>query len=217
MVTRAYLRFFMLLALMIAPFGESLQLNECRELDPEIEYYCPTMRYCEWDSYPMGTKIFFRRNIGYRVPEWNYEEISQVEQTNFRNLRLGLRIDMNKLGYQEDTHDCCLGHYEQYSWDDLTKDEEHTEYFWEVVTALKTLGYNKTTWDSGDGSPYDDFWWDELPTEVQDALNDGLCYNEQLWNGVPITLWNETTVLPGAWYMNTTNHTLSNMTEDDLV
>jgi len=195
-----------------------MQISNCRELDPTVYHWCPTKRYCSWANHTMDVRSFFTSDIGYSEMDWNYIQINPLETTYFGDLNATVQTGLGDLGYVEDTHDCCLGHYESYDWIDFDVEDGYGE----VFTSLQQMGYDEGSWTNSTATQWDDMWWDELPLEIQYAAYDGLCYTRELWNLIPTTLWPEETFeYPSSYYISnldddTLFDTFENITDMDI-
>lgn len=179
-----------------APVMAYFPAQSCRPLEEDIVmYWCPTVRYCEWGYYGPEVQNHLGQ-MGYTQFEWQYIILSSdVDATSFYDHTHSVRQNLKGLGYDEDKHDCCNGHYGDYWWQDFFDYEGYDE----TINAIGVLGYNETSWNEGWVMEYDDFWWNELPQEVQWAVYDGLCYTEELWNEFPLTLWGDDVTLPASY------------------
>lgn len=166
----------------------------CREYDPTTEYWCPAMRYCEWDHFTSRERRTFRRDLDYSNREWNYNRFYSYNDVSFVDLPENAKTALVNFGYDEDTNDCCITHYNDYDWSDFDVNDDGYD---EVLDALKILGYDEGTWMEDEESEYEEFDWDELPADVQYALFHGLCYNRELWDYVELEDWAIDTLLPG--------------------
>ena len=174
--------------------------DTCREKEGSMEYFCPTVRYCDWNSNPGPTRRFARQRLGYKMNSWNFLTVNTIEQTAFEELAVNIQKNLMQLGYQEDEHDCCQGHYESYDWFEFEDDEDYSG----TLAALELLGYDEDKWTNDLVTEYDDYWWDELPEDVQFALSDELCYSKELWNEVPSNMWGDDVMLPGSYLVDET-------------
>lgn len=87
-----------------------------------------------------------------------------------------------------------MNHYELYGWNDFDQWGLSAE-----KAAWETLGYDQEKWDTAVSTEFDDLWFAELPEDVQTALEDFLCYTEELWNEVPLDFWLEDAMVPGSF------------------
>jgi len=169
----------------------------CRVLDPDSFYWCPATRYCEWNTLPT-VQDHLRRDLSYIKFEWDYLIApATTDETSFSDLTHITRESLKGLGYDEDRHDCCNSHFSEYAWSDFT---EFDGYYAETLAALETLGYNETSWDESYVNENDDKWWNELSQAEQYAAYDGLCYNRELWNEFPLSMWDDVEDLPGSYF-----------------
>jgi len=178
--------------------------SPCRALDKDTEYYCPTTRYCEWSELGFRQRLYLMQNLAYTGFSWNYMVVAPWEYTWFGGLPLTMQCTLEELGYDEDKHDCCNGHYEDYDWSDFSE-----EGYEDVLWAYKVIGYTQELWESGNKTAieeetWEDYWWYELPEEVQMANKYYLCTNREIWDGVFLTSWEKDVELPGSYHVNTT-------------
>lgn len=154
-------------------------------------------RYCPWSTYPSFiTDDFLNAKVGYTQFGWDFFLSSPIEQTHWGGLSEAARQGLRGFDYDEDKFDCCNLHYWEYGWEEFTAYYDDYE---PVLKAFQMLGFTEDLWNN-DGTPdYADFWWAELPVEVQDALYDGLCYTEETWNGFPIVMWPTDFDIPGSY------------------
>ena len=164
----------------------------CRELEPNEEYWCPVRRYCEWDHFEFRDRQVLTFQLGYTESDWNYDDTNTLESKSFDELSEYVQRGLMGMGYNEDKHDCCLNHYMDYSWDELSTLDGLDD----VKAAFEMIGYNEKKWDDGESSDFDDYYWDELPNEVRATLYSSLCYNRELWDQIPLTVWPEHAILP---------------------
>ena len=177
-----------------APSSGAPTPESCRKLNPNVEYFCPVERYCEWSYYDINGRQFLQYQIGYDPSTWNYLDIHPIELTSYENLSKNVKDGLKIFaGFDKDKHDCCHVHFSSYEW----KDFEENENLRAVKEAYIKLGYDQFKWDNGGGSIYDDFDWDELPPALQTLAYDTLCYSRETWNQVPLTSWPENALLPG--------------------
>lgn len=118
-----------------------------------------------------------------------------MDNTYWAGLPHKARQGLKGFGYDEDKFDCCNLHYGDYAWSDF---EQYAGYE-KVLKTFQMLGYDADTWAKGKGGTFDDYWWHELPWQVQDALFENLCYSEEIWNETPMLMWPWNATLPGSW------------------
>lgn len=123
---------------------------------------------------------FLEQKVGYSQNGWNYIQKDAVDGSSYDSLNSGVKSALNMLGYDEDMHDCCNNLYADYDWSDFDSDQ---------LSLLRQMGYNANSWNNAATIALDDFWWDELPSAIQDGLYQQFCYNRELWNEVPLTNW----------------------------
>lgn len=164
------------------------------DIDPQTSF-CPIQRYCEWDYYDSATRRFLRRRLNYRENTWDYDGVKNedLEMTSFEDLLGTVRNALESIGFDEDSHDCCQVHYEDYDWSDFSGSDMA-----DVKSAWILLGFNQRKWDNGASGDFDDFDWDDLSNKQQEALFEHLCYTKELWNEEPISDWPDDAILPGT-------------------
>jgi len=176
------------------PINITDHLTPCRDLDPDLFYYCPPLRYCAWEGQPVIASDWLTNQLGYERTTWNLYSQNPAETSWFEDLPLSQQRDLESFGFDIERHECCMNHYENYGWRMFDR--------WnmtETKAAWETLGYDEEKWNNGLPTEFDDLWFDELPEAVQTALTDQLCYTEELWNAVPLDFWPEDATLPGTY------------------
>jgi len=176
----------------------SIKSEFCRILDPNITYWCPVSRYCEFDFFDTPMQHFLSNSLGYSRTRWNFNGINPIEEQYFSGLDITIQKSLESIGFTEDKHDCCQNHYTSYDWEDF--DPEYG--FGEVLDAWVKLGYDEELWASGGASMYDEYDWDELPQDLQISISSALCYTRETWDGEPLTEWPEDVTLPGSYVTN---------------
>jgi len=166
----------------------------CHELDANVNYKCPTARYCEWDSFDLDTKQTLMFQVGYSEPDWNYEATNPIEEFSFANVNIFVKTGLREIGYDADSHNCCLNHYTDFSWNDF----ENTNALKNVLATYQKLGYTKDTWENNQSPELEEEIWEKLPKDLQTMLFDHLCYNEELWDGITLDEWPKDAILPGS-------------------
>lgn len=170
----------------------------CRPRYDDTMYWCPFERYCEWDYYPLSVKTNYRLSVGYGRDDWNFVAESPVEAMSFSTLTDEQQAGLSDIGFNEDKHDCCLNHYNDYDWSDF--DPEYG--FQTVLDALETLGYNEVMWQNSIAAAYERFGWDDLPEQVQNAAYE-MCWSKETWNQEDLADWPFDAELPGSDYLIT--------------
>lgn len=136
--------------------------------------------------------------IGYNEARWNFVERSPAEKLSFDALLSSQQTTLARLGFDEKSYDCCLNHYDYYSWTDLERGSVDDQRLRSVISALATLGHDQGTWDNDEPNPAtDDRSWEELSAE-QRAAATTLCYSKETWNGDDLSTWPVDAVLPGV-------------------
>jgi len=170
----------------------------CREPDPTKFYYCPTQRYCDWNGQSADAKSWLTNRLSYENLTWNYYDINPIEMSWFEDLSVTQQSSLTDIGFDVDIHDCCLSHYSLYGWGGFDR--------WGMTdekAAWETVGYDEDKWNNGEDLDNFDLAWDDLAEDVRFALEFNLCYNEELWNEIPMENWPDDVVLPGTYEMET--------------
>lgn len=161
--------------------------EHCRNLNSDMTYYCPVARYCEWDFYSAENQAFLENDLTYSTSSWNYAiPNSAVEEKSFSSLSASYQAALSTLGYNEDTHDCCNGHYTDYAWSDFDRNDGYAE----ILDSLVVLGYDQETWDNSLATQYDNTFWADLPAVAREAA-EWLCQSEEIWNELDLSAWPE--------------------------
>jgi hypothetical protein len=97
-----------------------------------------------------------------------------IESKSWTSLSNSIRANAAIVGFTEDTWDCHINHYNDYSWEELATDNL-TEYF-------ETIGYTTEIWEGEDTDlDVDDEDWEDISEEAQAALEE-ICWTEDLWD-----------------------------------
>ena len=78
--------------------------------------------------------------------------------------------------------DCHINHYTGFWWEDV--EELNVSQYYEI------LGWNEYSWDNDVLPATDSMSWYELSPVEQEAAKQ-LCYNRELWDGLPIPEWED--------------------------
>lgn len=140
--------------------------------------------------------MFLMRRLNYQENTWDYTGNVNVaiEQTYYFDLTLQQRQALSEIGFGEDSHDCCLSHYETYFWGDFAGDD-----YAGVREALESLGYDENIWNNNLPTAIDEAFWDDLSPKQQSVAREHLCYTKELWDEVAMTDWNVDTEMPGSF------------------
>ena len=127
--------------------------------------------------------------LNYTDVTWDSPGLADIERIVFADLNDDETNAATTLGFTQETWDCYQNHYGGYHWAVLVHFGLHVHY--------EAFGFTETNWDDVDSTP--PAWrvsWAELNLDQQAAaLN--ICYFEELWDMVPIPLWNGVTI--PAW------------------
>jgi len=149
-------------------------------------FYCPAERYIEWSKLPTSVDAQYlvasQNELHYDEEYWNQFN-SPVEAMSWDSLYDDMIAAGKIMGYDEDRWNCCINHYENFSFKQLKKKNPRLE------VAAKILGWDKNTWEAVDSTEElpesEGKKWDELIALEQTAA-DILCYDEDTWNKNPL-------------------------------
>ena len=169
--------------------------RQCRAIDPSSTYFCPVNRYCLWGQLDGAEQNYLVKNLKYSQQTWEYDNSlnENIELISFDGLGQDEQIALTTVGFDEESHDCCHGHYQDYDWSDF----DGVDYDG-VKRAWGLLGYNQGTWDLGLATEFDDYFWDELSDLQRLLLQEELCYTRELWNGRKLSQWPDSAIIPGS-------------------
>ena len=146
----------------------------------ELPFPLPELRYVEWQKLGLN-ELTVAESLGYNKMSWNNLEISDLESTAFENLSAAEQQGAMALGFDQETWNCYMFHYNGYSWNEL-EDADVAQY-------LVTLGWTEDNRGGDEDSPdSDDMSWDELSKEEQFAATK-ICYTKNAWDWVPLPSW----------------------------
>lgn len=145
-----------------------------------LSYYAvvePEIRYQPWSALTASQQAFATA-AGWDETTWNNIGTADHESTSWEDLTLSQQHGLTSLGFYEDQYDCYIHHYEDYDWAELVQ--------YNVSEHLETLGWTQAMWEGGTETPAsDDKDWSQLTVEEQAAAEE-LCYDQDLWNEVPL-------------------------------
>lgn len=189
----------------IAPHVAGSQGERKRERDS----FCPVIRYIPWDelgwkNLPFGaTRLRLTTKLGYSARTWNFDPLlrmwNPLEDASWdSDIVQDGRFLLKRLGYEEDSWDCCINHYEDYEWADFEIWE-----FTEQIAAIEALGWTEDSWESTNESDWPDtesMTWDELTTLQQEMAASKLCYTKEAWDeALSLDQWPEGFDVPDTW------------------
>jgi len=147
----------------------------------EVEY--PALRYVPWSEVE---PLEAAQTLGYTKDTWNIPMTARVEELKFSDLNGTEAAAAKRLGFTELSWNCYQIHYfwGYNSWLDLKETGYHV--FWEA------LGWNVLKWQGYEEPPEtEDLDWGMLNENQREAARN-LCFFEETWDQVNITLWNDT-------------------------
>lgn len=165
----------------LTAFPTQSPINNSIETDAaDLPYPIPELRFVEWKELGLHEKESVEA-LGYTKYSWNNLEVSDLEESSFKDLSASQQALTLSLGFDEDTWDCFASHYHGYYWSELEAAN--------VDQYFTTLGWTKHSWDKKGKAPEsDDKNWEELTEEEQLAATK-LCYTENAWDWVPLPSW----------------------------
>jgi len=164
--------------------------QHCKELDSEIAYVCPVVRYCDWNHYNTELQTQFA-SVGYDLSSWNSFDSAdangnELEDKLWSDLELLEQDTMGDLGYDEEQFNKCINHYTGFAWSALDSSSQATYSF---------LGYNETTWNTVNGTEMEYMGWDDYDEDAQMKLSN-VGYNKESWDGDSLP-WADSATYPG--------------------
>lgn len=152
-----------------------------------MEVY-PTIRFTPWQKINETAKED-AEILGYRSERsWDNVGSNSIERLSYETI--GLRSPKRASAIRrlmeeaEESWDCYVNHYDDYSWEELEK--------YELVETFTTLGYDEYSW-MDDKAPRPDVenenWVDLRPEERLAA--EYICYFQELWDEIPLPDWEE--------------------------
>ncbi len=147
-----------------------------------VEY--PANRFRVWENMDPLTKDV-AASMGYDETQWNTPGTFPLEYERFHLLSESNRGAVEQLGIESEEWDCYVNHYRGYTWEEMEMEGVSLYYEW--------LGFNATRWEQEGGfvTKVDRRLWDQLGPSEQTAARE-LCYFEEIWNGVQIRFWTQT-------------------------
>ena len=121
---------------------------------------------------------------------WNKPKTSDIESWSYADLYENEVAAAKGLGITNaETWDCWINHYSAFWWQDL--EELGVSQYYTV------LGWNSNSWDNEVSTPSsDNKYFDDL-TQQEQAAAEQVCYNRELWDGIPLPDW-ESSLAPSS-------------------
>ena len=147
----------------------------------------PEIRFTAWNDLEASTRSD-AEILEYNELSWNIPGTNEIEELSFATIEEDYGDDFTdalvSIGFDEDTYDCWVNHYNDYDWFELIMDG--LTGFWIA------LGWDEDKWEGDDPNLPDseDKDWEELNEAEQSAANN-LCLTQELWDMVPITAWED--------------------------
>jgi len=152
-----------------------------------IEIY-PTLRFTPWKNLHESAKAE-GEILGYRSERsWNNLGSNSIERLSYETIKLQSERKAQAieklLEEAEDSWDCYINHYDDYTWDELE--------LWGIQEAFITMGYDENLWqnDQAPRPEVENEDWVELTPEHQEAAL-YVCYTQEIWDEVPLPDWKE--------------------------
>lgn len=148
----------------------------------EVEYQYPELRYVPWSEVePLEAAL----TLGYTEETWNSPGRADIEGFTFSQLNANQTAAAERLGFTELSWDCYQNHFfwGYPSWLALKETGFHVHW--------QALGWNVLNWEGYEASPEtEEIDWDLLDESQREAAR-RLCFFEETWDQVNITLWRE--------------------------
>jgi hypothetical protein len=146
----------------------------------------PDFRFVAWrDSKPLTHAL--ASVLGYTRSTWNIPGTNGIEYLSYETIELTLDGEIveaiNDLEFTEAGWDCWVNHYFDYDWVELEQ--------LSTSNAFVALGWKSETWVDENEDSWPDTeskHWFELTSEERIAARK-LCYDQELWDQIPITAW----------------------------
>jgi hypothetical protein len=146
----------------------------------------PGFRFVAWQDVESLTHAL-ATILGYTESTWNIPGTNGIESLSYETIELTLDGEIleaiNDLEFTEPGWDCWVNHYFDYDWVELEQ--------LRISDAFVALGWKRETWanENEDSSPDAERKnWYELTPEERIAAH-RLCYNQELWDHIPIKAW----------------------------
>ena len=152
---------------------------------PTVAYTTP--RYIVYSKLTDEQQQIVTEELNYNEETWNVLGTNPIEEYAFYSLVDTQQAAALQLNFEEESWDCVQNHYFDYYWSELEQ--------YDLATAWITLGYTKDRYDAGDDPATFDLFWAEL-TPAQQAAAVELCYVQESWDEIDLTLWQSTTPRP---------------------
>lgn len=135
----------------------------------------PTFRYTPFQNLDTTTQTIAEEKLGYIELTWNNHGLAPVEKSGWSSLTSNERGGAELLGFEQNTWDCFVNHYEDSTWEELAEKGAQAHF--------ESLGWSQAHWEyTSDTLPYTEGrWWGQLTDQEKTAAN-GLCYFEDNWN-----------------------------------
>jgi len=145
----------------------------------EFRFPTPAFRYEPFHKLDSTSQNIAEEKLDYLELTWNNYGLAPVERKQWSSLTSNERDGASLLGYTEDTWDCFINHYEDYTWDELA--EKGVQGYYEG------LGWTREHWErTVDTIVYTESrWWTQLTDNEKQAANN-LCYFKENWDKIDI-------------------------------
>ena len=168
----------------------------------ESSSFCPSIRYKPWFQHDPGHREFISK-LGYNYYTWNFdpdqESWNPIEELSWESKDVSkVHSRLERLGYEEDSWDCCINHYYDYDWADF-----ESWGYTEQILALEHLGWTQETYDASDPDDLPDtefLQWKELTESQRELAASKLCYTEETWDELlSLDEWPDGFKIPDTW------------------
>jgi hypothetical protein len=157
----------------------------------------PFSRFTYWSNLsPAAQKR--AEELGYTEGTWEAPGTG-VENLAFDELTSSQQVRALGFGLNKIIWDCYLNHYRAFTWEQLLQ--------MEVAGFYSVLGHNSASWQSGE-EPLGDLPFSQLSPSQKSAAA-ALCFTENLWNGLPLDMWESIPVSRAPTFAPTPGPTLA--------
>lgn len=180
--------------------------------EPVAQPPFPNLRFVPWQQFRSNADSGLRdaviNGLGYDQFTWNNPGTASIESSTYQDIvQRGtfFSTPLQVLGFDTSpVWNCWVNHYFEFNWDDLPRlpsaseaisDQDlvsaNTAYGLQVQEAWRALGWTASSWESSNSANWPSSQsksWSELTTAERQAAQ-VLCYNQELWDQVPIPRW----------------------------
>ncbi|KAL7532198.1 hypothetical protein ACHAXR_007049 [Thalassiosira sp. AJA248-18] len=138
----------------------------------------PGIRYQPFSQLDKASQNIATSQLHYDPITWNVHGghvFASIEKKGWMELTSFEQDGALKLGFDKETWDCFINHYNSYKWEHLKK---------RVKQSYMSLGWTRDHWESGSSRPSSEGkWWHQLADYERSAAN-GICFFADNWNSL---------------------------------